>query len=173
MAIEDGVEEHEGETALRRSLRPILLLAPLTLAILVPAVVYGWYSSQAANEAFDFVERALISDSEGTRIDPETFCPNVSGEVTSMAFHQLAENTEEARASLSNLGFGAAVVDFKGWLDEPAAVDQTDGEDSSSTNQDLRDDITISVTRNDAVAGEPWCIDDIAVRTSSDEAEDS
>ncbi len=167
---EDYGEEHDGESALSRSLRPLLMLAPLTLAVIVPASIYGWYSSQAANDAFSFVEAALIVDSDGTTVDQASFCAGVPGEVSALSFHELAENLDEARASLSNLGFGAAIVDFKGWLDEPLGPGEDDGSDSSTTDQDLRDDITFSVVRSESdqttESGDEssWCIDDIDVR---------
>ncbi len=166
MTTEDHVDEHHGETALGRSLRPLLMLAPLTLAVIVPAVIYGWYSSRAADDAFAFVEEALISDADGTSIDQASFCEGVASDVSALSFHQLVENVDGARASLSNLGFGTAVVDFKGWLDEPQAVEEDDSSDSSTTGQDLRDDITFSLVRSESGSGSEssWCIEDIAVQ---------
>lgn len=154
-----GAVEHADEPLLARSFRPVILLAPLTLAVLVPSIVYGRYSSRAAEEAFALVEQSLIADTEGTTIDRAGFCDGADRELSDLTFHELAENLDEARSSLSNIGFGAATVDFKGWLDPPA--DNSGAEDSgSTTEQDVRDDITFTLTRTDST----WCIEDVTVR---------
>lgn len=156
---EGQLVEHEGESALGRSLRPIIVLAPLTLAVLVPGAIYGLYSSRAANDAFSFVEAAMIVDNEGTSLDPAGFCDGEDAGAADLTFYELAENADEARASLTNVGFNAATVDFKGWLEAPTASD-TAAESGSSTEQDLRDDISFIVSRHNS----SWCIEDITVK---------
>jgi len=151
----DGAEE----TLMARSIRPIVILAPLTALFLIPTVFYGWYSSKVADDAFLFVNNVIVEEPDGSSFRATEFCPGAASDITSLTFYELGTEGEEPQASLNNLGFGSATVDYKGWLEQPTEVD-SQPESGSSTEQDPRDDISVRLSKTES----SWCITDIEVR---------
>lgn len=127
---------------LSRLAKPFLLAAPLMVAALLPAAVYGRRSADVAAEA----DRALVGslaptdDGSAVVIDPELLCDPSSAASMTTTFTELDLSGDNHKASVTGLGFDAVTVDLKGWVGEPSGPD--------------KDDIAIRLEK----VGGQWCV---------------
>jgi len=138
-------DEEEMGSQLSRLARPFLLAAPLMAATLVPAVFYGQRSRSVAAEANQVLIAALAEVDEGPSraLSRDALCDPAAADSFTMTFSQVDLGDKSHKSSISGLGFDAATVDLKGWVDEPSGT--------------IRDDIIVRLKRS----GDRWCITNV------------
>lgn len=146
--------------AVKQLLRPLLLVAPLAILVVVPAVVYGRQSQSGADAADRALVSSVVVSAEGRlSFAPDRYCGRADTTALTVDFAELGLGEEDHMSTLSGVGFNTAVVDLTGHVTSPPT--SLSG-DRSETDSDRRDDISVQMHRVDAV----WCIDAVAVSVS-------
>lgn len=145
-APEPSSEDQMG-THVSRLARPFILAAPLMVAALLPAAVYGQRSNDVAANADRALIGSIMPTGDGTAVtlDPEMLCDPLAAAGLSTTFAELDLHGDSHKASVTGLGFDAVIVDVEGWVDEATGPD--------------RDDIAIRLERTDG----DWCVADVTV----------
>lgn len=147
--MDSEVHDPVNESLTSRVIRPLVLLAPLTVLVLVGGVVYGRRSASAAAE-IDATALSLVAESaDGYRVQPDRICPSAPGSVAEQTFYRLYMEGEDRTSSLTGVGFDHGLIELRGWVDDPGA-----GADPAN-----RRNIGIDVSRLDG----SWCVTGLRV----------
>jgi hypothetical protein len=141
----------------RRLLKPILLVSPLALLLVIPAFVYGLSSNRAAAEADAALVAAVMTDEKGLTVDPSFVCSNALVNRGILSFATLNVGASAQKSSLSGFGFDEAVVDLRGRLNGPETA--IEGE---AAGGDDETNITVHLRHYEG----HWCLYDLEVTSS-------
>ncbi len=100
-------------TLMCRLLTPLVLVGPLTIAISVPALVYGQLSNNAVASAERALNGALVLEGGYATVAPEFLCPSLADTDPSMMFPGAAVDGPHTTA-LTGIGFGSARSEWNG-----------------------------------------------------------
>lgn len=97
----------------RRLLTPLVLVGPLTIAISVPALVYGQLSNNAVASAERALSSALVVEGDYATVAPEFLCPSSVDTDPSIMFPAAAVDGPHTTA-LTGIGFSSASSEWTG-----------------------------------------------------------